>query len=209
MDWIKGCEPEFEIGQEVYPASLRSCPRPPEKPYPILGYDCILLDDGLVCTSYKISLFNIRPVRPDFRWFQEEWLSEQDCEELRRIFTALDGRMDTAWQRRELFLDKDEAAAACAKKEVSGITDDEWMAMIGSREDSSYCESELAPCCAAISEVRDLLYSCWADGAICARDVRCIESYIRDSGHECLIDEPEDFPLLAKVFKQVGIEPHG
>lgn len=82
------------------------------------------------------------------------------------------------------------------------LTEQEWFDAIGLKKDSdrtNYDENcELQPCCAVVSEMRDVLFDCLLDGGLINQDIKILE----DIFNKHSIPQGEN---LDKIFDQLGL----
>jgi hypothetical protein len=112
---------------------------------------------------------------------------------------------DTYWGEDEIYPSRDEAERLTTKVPVK-FSQDDWMAAIGlnSKSDRIHYdeEAELGPCCANISEIRDMLYKCCKDGGLITRDVEALQRML--DNHEPATKSM--CPTLYKILKKIGVE---
>ena len=149
-------------------------PKPKPEETKVNGVECVLFEE-LLCVGYRLPLF---------------------------YFVGEDG-LGEYWPIYKVFGSQEEAERICQWTEVDDITDEEWQQAIGDREDESHYDSELGPCCANISAIRDLLYQCWKHKGLPLRDIEHIKINLL-SGHQETLEDPS--PILKKIWESLHLE---
>jgi hypothetical protein len=115
-------------------------------------------------------------------------------------FKAADGYFDEM----EIYPSKEEAERLTRKVAVE-FSDEDWRDAIGlapGDDRASYDEeAELGPCCANISEIRDMLFECAENKGLIVRDVERLQAML--DGHESATKSM--CPTLYKILDAIGV----
>lgn len=105
------------------------------------------------------------------------------------------------WREEELY-PNEEMAMFNARWVPVTLTEEEWLATIGSEDRDG--EPELSPgCCGQIGLIRDMLFTCKRQGGMIVADVKKLQKAL--DHHEPLTS---DAPNLNKIFTQLGVNWH-
>lgn len=91
---------------------------------------------------------------------------------------------------------------------VVGISEEEWLKAIGNYDDEgSIDKCDLPPCCASISQVRDILMDCKKEGGLVESRVRFLEYVLENSHGDYLEREVRNTKsFIGNIYRQLGIK---
>lgn len=178
--------PPFELGQQVFVPIFSGHKKGTVAQATIALFNAMVFrsDDNQLSAVIKSAQFN--------QWFDF-------------------ARKDQDYQLSEFHATEAEALQALTFYAVDCSAED-WQKITGMLADGTRVEddnnpqlasidnSELTPCCANISDVRDLLFKCWQQGGLYQLDRDTIGVLL--AGHE----SPLTLLRLRKVLKQLGID---
>jgi hypothetical protein len=213
ISWHEPMAPEYELGQTVYYIQYDD-----NRPAAMSGKRW----GETVVLSYVVYILNddkgsVKALCKGYKLNVYKWPGDSDW-----------------YARNEVYGSQEEVEKLCRWFPVEGITDDEWMNLLGDREINSterakaktkfnkqwdhdwirhteaepipIEDSELGFCCSCLSNARDILIQCCRHNGLIYRDVQRFYQSMIGGNHGNMLEPHEDLPVLGKVLEQLKEE---
>lgn len=169
--------PKFKIGEKVWCINVGRRVESTE----VLSIRFELFNEQgkelLVCRGYNLRMLNLNT---------EDEHRNLDC-----------------WPAKEVYATEHEAKVLAKLHAVEDVSEEDWTKAIGNPDDEeSFEKSELTPCCAEISNLRDLLMKCRKNKGLIERDMITLRRFCLKGSHM----PTNPIPTLKKILEKLDIK---